>query len=76
MIWLLCILGFVSLVSICMAIWYKTKWESDTQYWKNKYLLSKEQYKNIKKLWQENVSDLKSHLPKRDSKGRFCKRIQ
>ena len=80
MIWILLVLFVLCIVMSCVALWYRQKWHfewglrRDLQVeWITTDNARLDAQTQVEELLKEN-RDLRSQLPKRDSKGRFCKR--
>lgn len=64
----------------CIALWYRSKWQKLVSKWHSSEDMSQRRLKAYDECrkdrdrLQEELRQLRESLPKRDSKGRFCKR--
>lgn len=87
MIWVVILLCVLCIAMSCVALWYRGKWkdaerkrdncveenyrlQAMVDFWRKSWHYRGE---TIEELCDE-VEQLRSQLPKRDSKGRFCKK--
>ena len=80
MIWVVILLCVLCIAVSCVALWYRKQWlfewwlRSDLQVeWRTTDNARLDAQTQVEELLKEN-RELRSQLPKRDSKGRFCKR--
>lgn len=80
MIWIVLIFALLCIVMSCVALWYRQKWHfewglrRDLQVeWRATDNDRLDAQTQVEELLKEN-RDLRSQLPKRDSRGRYCKR--
>lgn len=73
MIWILLVLFVLCVAMSCVALWYRDKWrfEEDLRICLQKDL---EIADNRRLHLEYEVEWLRSQLPKRDSRGRYCKK--
>lgn len=101
MIWIVLVLVVLCIAMSCVALWYKRKWQFESEMrrllqeeskvidnrcleleMQNKELndlktLAEQRYENERKLRMDaelRSNELENMLPKRDSKGRYCKK--
>ena len=71
--WICLGLAMLCIAMACVALWYREKWRFE--YELREALRIEWEITDKRRMDLENwVEDLRSQLPKRDSKGRFCKR--
>ena len=80
MIWAVLVLGLLCVAMSCVALWYRNQWlfemglRRDLQVeWRITDNARLDAQTQVEELLKEN-NKLRSQLPKRDSKGRYCKR--
>lgn len=80
MIWIVLVLAVLCIAMSCVALWYREKWlfemglRRDLQEeWRVTDNARLDAQTQVEELLKEN-RELRSQLPKRDSKGRFVKR--
>lgn len=80
MIWVVLVLGVLCIAMPCVALWYRQKWHfewglrRDLQVeWRATDNDRLDAQTQVEELLKEN-RELRSQLPKRDSRGRYCKR--
>lgn len=87
MIWIVLVLGLLCVAMSCVALWYREKWQDAEKKVKWESSRADTHEKNNKSMFgnmlaisitndqlRKEVEQLRSRLPKRDSKGRFCKK--
>lgn len=57
----------------CIALWYRSKWQKSEDMSQRRLKAYDECRKDRDRL-QEELRQLRESLPKRDSKGRYCKK--
>lgn len=73
MIWIVLALCVLCIAMSCAALWYREKWRFE--YELREALRIEWEITDKRRMDLENwVEDLRSQLPNRDSKGRYCKR--
>ena len=80
MIWIVLIFALLCIVMSCVALWYRREWRfelglrRDLQVeWRATDNALLDAQTQVEELLKEN-RELRSKLPKRDGKGRYCKR--
>jgi hypothetical protein len=73
MIWICLVLVVLCIAMACVALWYRKQWYFE---WGLRSDLQKEWRitDNARLDLEVQVEKLRSQLPKRDSKGRYCKK--
>lgn len=87
MIWIVLVLGLLFVAMSCVALWYRRQWDKAVGNYRgmcDMFYEMKEKYDELKYdnacTLQEigalniEIGILRSKLPKRDSKGRYCKK--
>ena len=73
MIWIVLVLGLLFVAMSCVALWYRKTWLFEMGLRRD----LQEECRitdNARLDLEAQVEQLRSQLPKRDSKGRYCKR--
>ena len=80
MIWIVLVLAVLCIAMSCVALWYRTQWDKSL----DRECDLSEKYEKLNadnaRTFQEigalniEIGILRSKFPKRDSKGRFCKK--
>lgn len=80
MIWIVLVLAVLCIAMSSVALWYRQKWRFEWELrrdlqveWRATDNARLDAQTQVEELLKEN-RELRSQLPKRDSKGRFCKR--
>ena len=80
--WICIVLGVLYIAMSCAALWYRKEWlfewglRRDLQEeWRTTDNARLDAQTQVEELLKEN-RELRSQLPKRDSKGSFCKRAE
>lgn len=80
MIWIVLVLSVLCIAMSCVALWYRTQWDKSLDRecdLSEKYEeLNADNARTLQEIGALNIEigKLRSKLPKRDSKGRYCKR--
>lgn len=73
MIWIVLVLAVLCIAMSCVALWYRRKWLFEMGLRR----VLQEEWRitdNARLDLEVQVEQLRSQLPRRDSKGRFCKK--